>query len=301
MKRTLLALALFAAVPLVAQTDADKLVARVNGEEFTNREVDVLWNRLSEDMQNRYIKNGGGKLGFLQNHVAKYLVIQEAIRSGYAAKIGAPVELDPESEGVLFDGYSKDVIAASLITDEEMLKVYEANRSEFTAPEQGWFRTIRALKKDKPEIARETISKAMIEIFAARTEAARTHSAEHLGSAIGAKFAEVAARVSDHESAKSGGDVGFVALHTVAPRVADVVRSMKPENMSGIVETEDAFQLLFVHEHRPAGVENFEDAKPAIRAYLMSRNPKKFIDAIVKRSAELRTTGKVEIFAANLR
>ena len=32
MKRTLVALALAAAAPLFAQTDADKLVARVNGE-----------------------------------------------------------------------------------------------------------------------------------------------------------------------------------------------------------------------------------------------------------------------------
>ena len=40
MKRTLLALALAAfAVPLFAQSDADKLIARVNGKEITNRDL----------------------------------------------------------------------------------------------------------------------------------------------------------------------------------------------------------------------------------------------------------------------
>jgi parvulin-like peptidyl-prolyl isomerase len=301
MKRTLLAFALFAALPLAAQTDADKLVARINGEELTNRNVDELWNRLSDDMQNRYKKNGGGKLGFLQNHVAKHLLVQEAIRSGYAAQIGAPVELDAAAQGLLFDSYVKDVIAASMITEDEMIKVYENKREEFTAPEQAWFRTLRVLKNNQPAVAREKISQAMIEIFAARTELARTHSAEHLGAAVGKKFAEVAARVSDDPSAKDGGDLGFVALHTVAGKIADLVRSMKPDTMSGIVETPDAFQLIFMHEHRPAGVENFENAKPAIRAYLMSQNPRKFMDAVAKKSSELRAAGKVEIFAANLR
>ncbi len=301
MKRTLLALALAAAVPLAAQSDADKLVARVNGEELTNRKVDALWNRLTVDMQTRYIKSGGGKLGFLQNHIAKHLLVQDAINSGYAAKIGAPVELDAAAQGILFDGYVKDVIGAPLITEADMLEVYEKNRTEFMAPEQAWLSIIRAEKKDNPEAAREVISKAMVEIFSARTKLAQTYSAAHLSTALAAKFAEVAARISDHPSAAEGGDMGFVALHEQAPRIADAARTMKTGSISGILETPDSFQMLLVHEHRPAGVENFEQAKPAIRGFLMSRNPKKFMDAVAKRSSELRAAGKVEIFAENLR
>jgi hypothetical protein len=301
MKRTLLAIALFAAVPLAAQTDGDKLVARVNGEEFTNRKVDELWNRMSVDMQNRYLKNGGGKLGFLQNHIAKHLLVQEAIQSGYAAKIGVPAELDAAAEATLFDSYVKDVIAAPLIPEEAMRKVYEENRADFMAPEQGWIRIIRAEKKDSPDTARETLSKAMVEIFSARTVLAKQFSAEHLDDALAAKFAEVAARASDHPSAGKGGDMGFVALHTLDPKLADAVRTMKPGSISGILETTDAFQMILVHEHRPGGVESFESAKPAIRSYLIAREPKKIMDAVAKKSAELRAAGKVEIFKDNLR
>ena len=303
MKRTLLALALIAATaaPLSAQTDGDKLVARVNGEEITNRNVDALWNRLSADMQARYMKSGGGKLGFLQNQIAKKLLVQEAIRSGYAAKAGAPLDLDPVAEGLLFDGYVKDVIAGPLISEADMLKVYEENKSEFMAPEQGWIRIIRREKKDNPEAAREAISKVMVEIFSARTVLAQTYSAEHLTSALSAKFAEVAGRVSDHPTAAEGGDMGFVALHTVDPKIADAVRTMKPGSISGILETQDAYQMILVHEHRPAGVENYETAKGAIRGYLMAREPKRFMDAVAKKSSELRAAGKVEIFRENLR
>lgn len=302
MKRTLLALALaLAAVPLSAQTDADKLVARVNGEEFTNRRVDELWNGLTTDMQERYRKNGGGKLGFLQNHIAKYLLVQEAVKSGYAAKIGAPEELDAAAESVLFDRYVEDVIAAPLISEEEMRKVYQEHSSEFLAPEQGRIRIIRAQKKDSPETAREALSKVMVEIFSARTVLARTYSAEHLPGALEAKFAEVARRASDHPSAEEGGDLGWVALHALEPELADAVRMMKPGSISGILETNDAFQMILVHEHRPAGVELYENAKSALRGFLMARDPNKIMSAVAKRSAELRASGKVEIFKDNLR
>lgn len=299
MKRTLLALALAAAtLPLVAQTDGDKLVARVNGEEFTNREIDALWNRMSTKMQDDYLKSGG-KLVFVQNYIAKYLIVQEAVRSGYAKKVGAPDELDAAAESALFDRYVRDVIAAPLISEEEMRKVYDERRSEFVAPEQGRFLIIRAQKKDP--LARETIEKVMIEIFSARTQLAATHGSEHLKTALRAKFMEVARRVSDHPSAESGGDQGWVALHTVDPKIADAVRTIKPGTISGILETNDAYQMILVDEHRPLGVESFEAAKPVLREFLMARDAKKVMEAVRQKSLELRAAGKVEVFAQNLR
>ena len=51
----------------------------------------------------------------------------------------------------------------------------------------------------------------------------------------------------------------------------------------------------------PEGVESFETAKPAIREFVMARNAKKVMDAVTKKTDELRAAGKVEIFAENLR
>jgi peptidyl-prolyl cis-trans isomerase C len=301
MKRTLLALALAAAtLPLVAQTDGDKLVARINGKELTNRDIDALWNRIPKKMQEDYVKSGG-KLIFVQNYIAKHLIVQDAIRSGFAAKIGAPDELDAAGEAMLFDRYVREIIAAPLVSEEEMKRVYQENTTEFVAPEQGSFLLLRVLKKDSTTSARESIEKAMIEIFSARTQLAQTYSSQHLPAAMRAKFAEVARRMSDAPSAEKGGDMGWVALHTVDPKIADAVRTMKPGTASGIIETADAFQMIFVDEHRPAGVEAYEAVKPALRQFIMAREAKKVMDAVAKKSAELRKTGKVEIFAQNLR
>jgi parvulin-like peptidyl-prolyl isomerase len=301
MKRTLLALALLAtAAPMLAQSDADKLVARVNGEEITNRDLNNVWDRVPKNVQAQYAK-AGGKEAFLKNYVAKHLLIQDAVKSGFAAKVGAPPELDAETESALFDQYVREVIAGPLITEADMQAVYDIKKSEFVAPEQGRLLVIRGLKKDKPEIARETVSKAMVEIFAARTSLAQKYGFEKAVPYLTAKFAEVASRVSDDASAKEGGDMGWVALHTLDPKIAEAVRTMKPGSISGIIETRDAFQLVLVQEYRPAGVQAFESAKPAIREFIMARDAKRVMEAITKKSTELRATGKVEIFPENVR
>jgi peptidyl-prolyl cis-trans isomerase C len=299
MKQILLALAFAAALPTFA-SDSQLLVARVNGREITNADLDVLWGRVPANLQAQYAKSGGKKV-FLENYVAKNLIVQDAVKSGFAAKVGAPDELDAAAESALFDRYVREVLAAQIITEDEMKKVYEEKRSEFAYPEQARLRTIRAMKKDKPELAREEISKVIVEIFSARTALAAQVGAERLRDAMAVKFSEIARRVSDHPSAEQGGTLGWVALHTVDPKIAHAARTMKPGTISGILESNDAFQVVLVEEHRGAGIESFEAAQPAIREFLMSRHSKKVIEAVAKKTAELRASGKVEIFAANVR
>ncbi|HVE71456.1 MAG TPA: peptidylprolyl isomerase [Thermoanaerobaculia bacterium] len=305
MKRTLLALALASAasLPLAAQSadDADKLVARVNGKEFTARDLDAQWARIDPKMQEQYLARAGGKRVFLENYLAKYLLVQEAIRSGFAAKINAPAELDPKAESELFDRYVREVLAAPLITEEMMRDAYTQHRDQFRVPEQARFRTIRALKLDNPEQARNKVAQAMVEIFSARATIAKSVPAEQAMAALAAKFSEVATRASDHESAKTGGELGWVALHTVDPRIGNAARTMKPGTISGVLESGDAYQIILVDEYRGADVETYETAKDALREFVMARQARHVMEAVQKKSAELRSTGKVEVFAENIR
>lgn len=302
MKRTLLALAFAAAaLPTFAQTDDDKLVARVNGKEITNRDLDLQWNRISPKMQEQY-RQSGGKKAFLDNYISKYLLVQEAVRSGFAAKTGAPAELDPVAESALFDKYVRDVLAAPMITEDLLRDAYTQHRDQFRVPEQAQLRILRALKGDNPEAARDKVSRAMIEIFATRAEIARSVPADQALAALAVKFSEVATRVSDHEeSAAAGGDLGWVALHTLDPKIAQAARTMKPGTISGILESADAYQLVLVDSYRGSDVEPYETAKDALREFVMARNARHVMDAVMKKSAELRASGKVELWLDNVR
>jgi parvulin-like peptidyl-prolyl isomerase len=302
MKRTLLALALAAvALPVLAQSDDDKLVARVNGKEFTNRDLDTQWKRVPAKVQEQYLASGGKRL-FLDNYISKYLLIQEAVRSGFAAKIGAPAELDTTAEAALFDKYVREVLAAPMITEDSLRDAYTQHRDQFRVPEQAALRIIRAVKGENPEAARDKVSKAMIEIFSARAEIAKSVPADRALQALAVKFSEVAARVSDHEeSAVKGGDMGWVALHTLDPKLAQAARTMKPGTISGVIESVDAYQLVLVDEYRGADVETFETAKPALREFVMARNAKHVMDAVSKKTGELRAAAKIELWPENIR
>jgi peptidyl-prolyl cis-trans isomerase C len=301
MKRTLLALAFAAAaLPLAAQTDDDTLVARVNGKELTNRDLNAQWSRIAPNLQEQYQKVGG-KRAFLDNYISKYLLVQEAIRSGFAAKVNAPEELDPAAESLLFDRYVREVLAAPLITEELMRDAYTQHTDQFRVPEQAQLRIIRALKGDNPEAARDKVSKAMVEIFSARAQIARSVPAERALEALAGKFSEVASRASDHESASEGGQMGWVALHTIDPKLAAAARSMKQGTISGVLESADAYQIILVDDYRGAGVETYEAAKDALREFVMARQSRHVIDLVQKKTAELRAAGKIETWPANIR
>ncbi|HEX6096085.1 MAG TPA: peptidyl-prolyl cis-trans isomerase [Thermoanaerobaculia bacterium] len=301
MKRTLLALALAAATaPLFAASDDYKLVARVNGREITNADLNAQWSRVPAKLQEQYLKNGG-KAVFLDNYISKKLIVMDAVASGFAKKIGVTDDLDPAAESALFDRYVREVVAAPIITEGEMQKAYTDNKAQFTAPEQAHLSIIRALKKDNPTAAKEALAKVVVEVFSARTTVAAQVSADRLADALAVKFGEIAARTSDDASAAKGGDLGWVALHTLDPRIANAARAMKPGAISGILESGDSYQIVLLHEYRPAGVEPYEAAKDALREYLMARNSRKVMQAVKEKTAQLRAAGKVEVFAENLR
>lgn len=281
-------------------SDAQKLVARVNGREITNADVDAIWDRVPAEIQAQYLKNGGKK-AFLQNYIAKKLIVQDAVKSGFAAKVGAPADLSPAAESALFDRYVREVVAASIVTEDEMKKVYAEHRSEFNSPEQAHISVIRALKKESPDAAREAMSKVMIEIFSARTTIASKVSPDQLAPMMAVEFAKVARRASDDPSAAGGGDLGFVALHTLESQIATAARSMKRGAISGMLETKEAYEMVLLHEYRPAGIEPYETAQAAVREFLMARESRKVMQAVIKKTDELRAAGKVEIFAENLR
>jgi len=298
MKRTLLALALSAAAVPLCASDQHKLIARVNGREITNADLDAQWERIPEKLRADYMKNGG-KARFLENYISKKLIVLDAFASGYAAKIGVTDDLDAAAESSLFDRYVREVVAPSIVTEGEMRKVYEENRSQFTAPEQARISIIRAMKTDPA--AHDKLGKVMVEVFAARTAVAAQVGPDQLPDAVAVKFGETAQRASDDPSASAGGDLGWVALHTLHPRVASAARTMKAGAISGIVDTGDAYHLVLVRGYRPAGIEPYETAQDAIREFLFARNARKVMQAVKEKTDQLRAAGKVEIFEENVR
>jgi EpsD family peptidyl-prolyl cis-trans isomerase len=298
MKRHLIpfALAALAALPLAAQQKAaaedSNVVAVVNGEKITAAQLDQVWNRMSEKMRAQYEKNSGGKRGFLDNYVRKRLLLQQAVNSGFVKSPKVQAELQAARESALFDLYVRDVLAASVVSDEAVRKFYDEHPKDFVKAERARVRIIFvSSEKRTPSAAREIIANAMQELIAAKSDPEKLPEA----------FAAAARKYSEHPSAPNGGALGWVERSALEPKVADAAFTMRRQTVSGIIEDTDGMHLLLVEEREPESTVSFEDARAGIREFLMNTNAQKVLEAINQKTAELRASSKVTIYADNVR
>lgn len=304
MKRTFVSLAMLAlgasafGQQQAAATNMDnnkQIVAIVNGQSISRETLDQLWERMSPKMKLQYERNGGGKMGFLDNYIRKVLMLQEARKNGFESKPGIAAEMQAASESALFDAYVRDVIASTVVTDAELKKFYDDNLPDFTS-EQAHLRIIRVAKGTNATEAREQMSHIMTGLLDARTALAKEGKPV---SALREEFGKVAERLSQDPSADHAGDLGWVERGRLPVKLEEAAFSMPLETVSGIIEMEDSFALIYLEE-RGNRTEPFEAVSGTIREYLLGRKQRDVVDAVNKTTAGLRSRAQVQTFPQNI-
>ncbi len=295
-----LAVAMFAAVPLVAQNaaapPAKNVVAVVNGETITAEQLDMLWNRIGAKMRAQYDKAGDGKLRFLENYVSKRLLLQLAAQSEFEKSPAVQAELEAAKEAALFDLYVRDVIAAQIVTEPMIRKFYDEHLSDFSRPEMAKVRMIEISKQEhSTEEARLLASNIMRDLFTARMTAPGNRQA------LVNAFAEAAKKSSEHASAANGGDLGWITSDKLDSSMRAGVFAMQPGALSGILETENGVHLVLLEDRAPAVTESYESARAGIREYLIGSNTQKVVEAVSRATRELSASSDVTLYPDNLK
>lgn len=291
MKRHFIAAALAAVTATSLFAQADKPVATINGETVTRAELDHLWERIGERMQQQYEKSGGGKAGLLENYIGKRLILQQAMNMGFAdLKPGMKLDLDTESK--MFDRYVREVLAASVVPESAIREFYDQNPGDFTHKDQARVHIIHVSSTTRPESdAQKIIGDVMSDLMAYRTSPKQLQAA----------FEAAARQYSEHPSAKSGGNLGWVDRGALDPALDDAAFTMPTGVLSGIIEDHGHLHLLLVDARRDAGKESFDEAKKQIRDYLLAKNARQVMEKLNTTTADLRSRGKVTVFAENLK
>jgi peptidyl-prolyl cis-trans isomerase C len=289
-----------AAPAVTAQSDASKVVvANINGEQITKEKLDQLWERAGAKLRNQY-ERAGGKMAFLENYIGKRLVIQEAIKQDFQARPDVQAELEAARESALFDRYVRDVLSASVVSEGEVRKFYEDNKSQFAVPEKVKVRHIVVTTRDKSkEDAKARITAVATELHQHRVTAMANPNAGD--QYFMAKFADAAARVSEDGSREQGGDLGWVGKGALDAQFEEAAFNMKKGMMSGIVETQFGYHLIYVEDHAAAGTEPYEQARGAIREFLMTQNMAKVVESVNRLTSELRATSKVSVYPERIK
>lgn len=296
----ILAVAMVWAAPLFAQETAappaKNVVAVVNGDAITAEQLDMLWNRIGAKMRAQYEKAGDGKLRFLENYVSKRLLLQLAAQADFDKSPAVQAELEAAKEAALFDLYVRDVIAAQIVTEPMTRKFYDEHAAEFSHPETAKVRMIQVSKeKHSVEEARMRASNIMRDLFAVRMSAPGNRQA------LANAFGEAAKKSSEHASAASGGDLGWVTREGVEPALRAGVFGMQPGSLSGILETETGVHLVLLEDRAPAWTESYESARAGIREYLIGANTQKVVEAVGRTTRELSASSKVTLYPDNMK
>lgn len=210
-------------------------------------------------------------------------LVQDRIRERFGDRITLTKTL--QAQGMTFEQFRKDVrdqyivsaLRAKNISQEIIISpfkvesYYLAHQADFKLEDQIKLRMIVLNKTSSddtntPTLAREILTKLK----------------------EGAAFAEMAAVYSQGSQRLDGGDWGWVERPVLRKELADVAFSLKPGQLSDVIETPEACYIMLVEQSRPAHVKPLnevrDDVEKILRAQEQTRLEKDWIDSLKKKT-----------------
>ena len=172
----------------------------------------------------------------------------------------------------LFSNFAGDIS----VSDEDVQKHYEENKSEFDVKEQVRASHILVKFDHNATDEQKAEAKKKIEDILAKVKA-------------GEDFAELAKQYSDCPSGKNNeGDLGFFTRDKMVKPFSDAAFSMNVGDVSDIVETNFGYHIIKVTDKTEASERTFEDVKEEIKSNLerqkRSQSSTEYVEQLKKRA-----------------
>jgi peptidyl-prolyl cis-trans isomerase C len=246
------------ATPVFAQ--ADKVIARVDGINITEREIALA----TEDLGERLAQLPDERK---RDEVVNYLIdLKLGAKAAAAAKIADSPDFAARlayfREKVLLDQYLT-AEAKKAATPEAARKLYDETTKAMAPEEEVNARHILVEEEAQAKAVAERLKK-------------------------GEDFAKVAAELSkDPGSGKEGGSLGWFTKDRMVPEFADVAFKLTKGQVSDPVKSQFGWHVIKLEDKRSKPLPDFEAVKPQIDQYLERKAQQDIIVA-------LREKAKVE-------
>jgi peptidyl-prolyl cis-trans isomerase C len=164
------------------------------------------------------------------------------------------------------------------VTEAEAKVFYDGNPEYFTQPEVIRVSEILIKVDPKADAAKKQEARKKLEGIQKRAQK-------------GEDFSVLAKDFSQSASAAQGGDLGTLPRGRMPKAFDDAAFSLKPGEVSGVVEIEAGFLLIKVHEKTPEKLVPFKDVEERIRQHLSNEKLKKRVEDYL---TEVKKTAKIE-------
>ncbi|MDD2388114.1 MAG: peptidylprolyl isomerase [Desulfobacterales bacterium] len=273
-------------------TELDQLRSRAarQGQEVPDSELDNIKNNILDNLINQVllyqesVKKGvvvddqeiTDKLSEIkkrfpdENDYKKILDEMGMSEADIKIKIGQGISIEKFIES--------QILSKIVVSDQESRAFYDANPAYFQQPEQ-----VQA-------------SHILIKVGAEATETQRAEAKKKLETIrekiqTGEDFSALAREFSECPSSAKGGDLGLFGRGQMVKPFEDAAFSLKPDEVSPVVETMFGYHLIKVTDKKSASVIGFNDAKDKISGHLKHQNTQK---EVKKHIDKLRETAEIK-------
>ena len=248
------------------------VLVEVGGIKITDQDVRAEMVQAPEAMAQRTMENQPALTDLAKALASRRLLMQEAQKSGLAAKPEVKAQLKINEERFLSEArleqYDASHMPNAKAVDDYARAQYKANPKAFEAPADAHVRHI-LVEGDTPA------SKTKIDKLAAELKA-------------GADFEKLAKENSDDKgSAPKGGDLGFAPAGRFVPEFEKAMAGLnKNGEVSTPVKTQFGWHLIQLVERRPARTLPYEEVADQMRAEsarrLLMRTRQEYVQSLVK-------------------
>lgn len=299
------------------QQSADKPVVSINGRVLTDRQLLREMYALFP-----YARQHGGEIpaelmpqlraGALKMIEFEELVYQDAVRRGvtvppaklqkgerdFRAQFNSADQyrqfLNSEfngSEKALHEQIRRSLVIEAALKSEvenrstvslaETRAYYDKNPARFEYPEAFAIQTISFLPPEKATAANLAEARKRAENALQQAKATKNYE----------QFGMLAEKVSEDDYRVMMGDHKTVERSKLAPQVVQAFLAMKPGDVTDIIQVEQAYTIIRLNQHLPAGKRTFDQVKDSVRKELEKHKTEEVRAALDKR---LRKAAKVE-------
>jgi peptidyl-prolyl cis-trans isomerase C len=268
----LLALLMAAAGPLHAEDAKDPLIAKVDGVEIHQSDLDIAETEAGQIPP----MPPAAKRDYLVQFMADVILVAKAAE---AKKIGDTPEfkkrLEFERRKMLMADLMQSV-GKEALTDAAMHKVYEDAVKQMGQQEEVHARHI-LIRAPEGDAKASAAAKAKIEAIIVRLK-------------NGEDFVKVAKETTEDPSGKAnGGDLGYFTKEQMVPAFSKVAFELKKGEISGPVQTQFGWHVIKVEDKRVKPPPKFDEVKKQIEQYVVRKAQADLVQ-------KLRGEAKIEKF-----
>ena len=223
----------------------NKILAIVEGQEITQKDVDIFIHRLGPQQAPQF-QNPEGQKRILDELINQELFLADAKLNKLEQTEEFKAELEKMKDVILTQLNISKLMSSETIDDEEIKNYFEANKAKYVTAEQA----------DTSHILVET-----------EEECKNIHQ-EVLSEKI--SFEEAAKKYSKCPSKENGGNLGSFPRGKMVPEFEEAAFNMTENEISKPVKTQFGYHIIRLNELKKAEERKFEEVKQTIQNELIT-------------------------------